>query len=128
MRTNKRIAQLEAQLATMTQRENDMRQIIREQHAELAAALEGALLYITALVLKATDGADVRTMAFTHDEMARAMDFQLERADMPDGSLVLRIAEPEAPKSIVTLDKAKTLAKAAMQIVIPGDRFKGRQS
>ena len=101
----------------MTEVEDLQRQIglLKE---ELQRQQQGALLYIAAIVERAV-GAGVN-MTFSDEDMQRAMDLELQRADPPEGGLILRVlrkAEPQpAPRLVV--DNAPVLAKASKSIVL----------
>lgn len=89
--------------------------VLQEQ---MSQEQQGALLYIAAIVERAV-GVGVN-MTFSDEDMQRAMDLDLERADPPDGGLVLRVlrkAEPPQPPRLV-VDNAPVLAKAEKTIVL----------
>lgn len=95
-----------------------LRQRIGVLEEELRQEGEGALLFLAAIVERAV-GVGVN-MTFSDVDMQRAMDLELQRADPPEGGLILRVLRkaepPPAPRLVV--DNAPVLAKASKSIVL----------
>ena len=103
----------------MSQTVEDLQAQLEALRQDYDAQQRGALLYIAAIVKKAVGvGVEMRLSA---EDMIKANDLILERAESSNGGLALRLLRPpevEQPAPSIVTEHRPVLAKATPSIVL----------